>query len=81
MEKSKIEKAEVYILKGMKILDEQKIKPIYALGCSFLGELYADAGQKNQALENLKRAEAMFQEMGMDHRLAHIKKLLETLHN
>jgi tetratricopeptide (TPR) repeat protein len=79
MEKSRIDKAEEYILKGTKILDELKIKPVYTLGYSFLGELYANAGQKEKALENLKKAEAMYQEMGMNHRLARTKKLLETL--
>ncbi len=79
VEKSQIDKAEGYILKGMKILDELKIKPYYTRGYFYLGELYADAGQKEKALENLKKAEAMFQEMGMDYYLARTKKLLETL--
>ena len=79
MEKSQIDKAEEYILQGKKILDELKTKPFYALGYLFLGELYANAGQKDRALENLKKAETMYQEMGMDHQLARTKKLLETL--
>lgn len=79
MEKSRIDKAEEYILKGMKILDELKIKPVYTLGYSFLGELYAEAGQKEKALENLKKAETMYQEMGMDYWLARTKKLLEMI--
>ncbi len=33
----------------------------------FLGELYAHGGQKEKALENLKKAETMFLEMGMDY--------------
>jgi tetratricopeptide (TPR) repeat protein len=78
-EKLQIDKAEEYILKGMKISDELKTKPNYALGYLFLGELYANAGQKEKALENLKKAEAMFQEMGMNYYLARTKKLLETL--
>jgi hypothetical protein len=63
----------------MTILDELKIKPFYAQGYLFLGELHAGAGQKEKALENLKKAEAMFQEMGMDYWLARTKNLLEMV--
>jgi tetratricopeptide (TPR) repeat protein len=79
MEGSQLCKAEEYILKGMKILEELETKPAYAWGCLFLGELYAHAGQKEKANENLKKAEAMFQEMGMDYLLAQTKKLLEVV--
>ena len=79
IEKSQIDKAEEYILTGMKILDELKIKPYYTRGYFYLGELYANAGQKERALEALKKAEAMFQEMGMSYDLARTKKLLETV--
>ena len=69
-------KAEEYILQGIKILDELKIKPFSALGYLFLGELHADRGQREKALENLKRAERMFQEMGMDYWLAKTQEIL-----
>ena len=78
-EGSQLEKAEKHILQGMKILDELKTKPHYAMCYFNLGELYADAGQKEKAIENLKKAEAMFQEMGMDYWLARTKKLLEMV--
>jgi tetratricopeptide (TPR) repeat protein len=79
MEGSQLCKAEEYILKGMKILDELETKPTYAQGSFFLGKLYADAGQKEKAIENLKKTEAMYQEMGMDYWLARTKKLLEVV--
>jgi tetratricopeptide (TPR) repeat protein len=79
MEGSQLHKAEEHILKGMKILDELETKPAYAQGYINLGELYADAGQKEKALENLKKAERMFQEMGMDYWFARTKKLLEMV--
>jgi hypothetical protein len=63
----------------MKILDELETKPLYTLGYIFLGELYAGVGQKEKALENLKKAEVMFQEMGMDYWLARTRKLLEKV--
>jgi tetratricopeptide (TPR) repeat protein len=79
MEGSQLDKAEEHILKGMKILDELKIKPDYAQSYLFLGELYADAGQKEKAIDNLKKAEAMYQEMGMDYWLARTRKFLEMV--
>jgi len=79
IEKSQIDKAEEHILKGMKTLDELEIKSNYSEGLFFLGELYANAGQKEKALENLKKAEALFQEMGMDYWLARTKKLLDMV--
>ena len=51
MEKSQIDKAEEYILQGMKILDELKIKTNLRFGYLFLGELYADAGKKKKPLK------------------------------
>lgn len=79
MEGSQLRKAEEHLLKGMKILDELETKPACAQSYLFLGELYADAGQKEKAIENLKKAEAMYQEMGMDYWLARTKELLEKI--
>jgi tetratricopeptide (TPR) repeat protein len=79
IEGSQLRKAEEHILKGMKIMDELEMKPFYAQGYLNLGELYADARQKEKALENLKKAEAMYQEMGMDYWLAQTRKLLEMV--
>jgi tetratricopeptide (TPR) repeat protein len=79
MEESQIDKAEEYILQGMKVLDDLETKPAYAVGCLTLGELYLDAGRKEKALENLKKAGAMFQKMGMDYYLTRTTKLLESL--
>jgi tetratricopeptide (TPR) repeat protein len=75
----RIDEAEKYILRGRKILDELETKPACAQSYLFLGELYADAGQKEKALENLMKAEKMFQEMGMDYWLAWTKNLLEMI--
>jgi tetratricopeptide (TPR) repeat protein len=79
MEDSQIDKAEEYILQGMKMLDDLETKPAYAVGCLNLGELYANAGQKEKALENLRKAESMFQEMGMDYWLVETRKVLAEL--
>jgi len=72
-------KAEEYILQGMGICDELKLKPYRSIAHLFLGELYADMGQREKALEALKKAQGMLQEMGMDYWLARTDKALEKL--
>ena len=76
---SQIDKAEESILKGMNILEELRLKPYCPLGYLFLGEVYADTGQKDKALENLKKSEGMFKEMGMDYWLAKTREMLKRL--
>ena len=78
-ETPQINKAEECILQGMKIADELKAKPFHAKGHLFLGELYADAGQKERAIESLNNAEPMFQEMGMQYWLDRTRTLLERV--
>jgi tetratricopeptide (TPR) repeat protein len=76
---SQNDKAGECILQGIKILDELKLKPNCSIGYFFLGELYANRGQPDKALENLKKAEGMFQEMGMDYWLTKTRGLLGRL--
>jgi len=59
--------AEDCILQGIRMLEELKLRPHQAEGYLFLGELYADSGWKEKALEALKKAEAEFKDMGMDY--------------
>lgn len=44
-----------------------------------LGESYTDTGQKEKALENLKKAEAEFRDMGMDYYLRRTQEVLERV--
>ena len=76
---SQTDKAEECILKGIKILDEMKIKPWCSEGYLYLGEFYIDTGQKEKAMENLKKAEGMFREMGMDYWLAKAQEVFRRL--
>jgi class 3 adenylate cyclase/tetratricopeptide (TPR) repeat protein len=71
-------KAEEYILKGIKILEELGVKPWASQGYLFLGELYADAGQKEKAMEHFKKAEERFQEMGMHYWLVRTQEFLQS---
>ncbi|GAF90894.1 unnamed protein product, partial [marine sediment metagenome] len=79
MGKSEGVKAEKSILRGIKILDELKLRPSSSLGYLFLGELYADTGKKEKALETLKKAEGAFREMGMDYWLRRTQEVLERV--
>jgi DNA-binding NarL/FixJ family response regulator/tetratricopeptide (TPR) repeat protein len=73
------EEAEASILHGIRIAEEWKLKPWYAMGYSFLGELQADNRQQEKALENLSKAKDLFQEMGMDYWLRKNQAVLDRL--
>ena len=76
---SQIEKTGEYIRLGIVLLEKLNIIPHYSQGYFYLGQFYANTGQKEKALENLKNAEEMFQEMGMDYWLAKTKEFLDKL--
>jgi tetratricopeptide (TPR) repeat protein len=77
--KSEGSKVRQHIYEGIKVLDELRLKPFSAQGYLFLGELYGDAGKREKALENLQKAEKMFQEMEMDYWLGMTRGILERL--
>ena len=76
---SRHDKAAEHILKGIKILDELKIKPLGAKGHLYLGELYANTGNREDALNSLRKAESMFQEIGMDYYLSKTQEIISSL--
>jgi tetratricopeptide (TPR) repeat protein len=76
---SQIEKAGEYMRLGIALLEKLNIIPHYSQGYLYLGQFYANTGQKEKALENLKNAEEIFQEMGMDYWLAKTKEFLDKL--
>jgi len=78
-DKSRLAEAEGYILRGMKIVNEFKLRPLYAHGCLYLGELYTHTGRREKALETLQKAEAMYREMGMDYWLRRTQEILAKL--
>ena len=49
------------------------------LGYMFLGEVYAGSGRQKEALEHLKKAEALFEKMGMDFWLGKTREILAKL--
>jgi tetratricopeptide (TPR) repeat protein len=79
VDKTRAGKGESDIIHGIGVLTKLKMKPFYAQGHLFLGELYADVAQEEKALQNLNKAEAMFQEMGMDYWLTKTQRVQEKL--
>ena len=79
IDKSQLAQGEQYISRGMKILDEMKARISYLQGYLFLGQLYADVGKREKAVESLKKAETEFSEMGMDYWLRRTQEVLEKL--
>ena len=74
-----INKAEKCILKAIEIYKELKTKAYYSLGYLYLGQLYRNAGKKEKAINNLKKAEGMFRKMGMDYWLGKTREVLGGL--
>jgi tetratricopeptide (TPR) repeat protein len=58
-----IEDAEHQIRHGISILEDCKLKAWSSIGYLHLGEFFANAGRKEEALESLKKAESLYQEM------------------
>jgi hypothetical protein len=61
------------------LLEELGQPLFYCWGYLCLGEVYADAGRPEEALENLKKAEGMYREMGMDYWLGKAQEALARL--
>ncbi len=78
-QKMLLNEAEESIRHGIKIADELKLTTVEAFGYKSLGELFADAGQRAKALENLKKAESMYLEMGLDPRSYWLVRTQEVL--
>jgi tetratricopeptide (TPR) repeat protein len=78
-DRKNFEEAREYLLQGMNMLDKLQIKPRHTVGLLYLGKLHADAGQREAAIENLKKAEALFREMGMDYWLTKAQEDLAAL--
>jgi hypothetical protein len=74
-----IETAEQQILQGISLLEELKLPCFSGYGYLWQGEVYAESGRREEALENLKKAEGMFREMGMDYWLAKAQAALARL--
>jgi class 3 adenylate cyclase/tetratricopeptide (TPR) repeat protein len=72
-------KAEATMLEGIDILTQLGMKPYCAQGYLYLGELYSGTGRTPVATNNLKKAERMFRQMGMDYWLRKTEGALSRL--
>jgi tetratricopeptide (TPR) repeat protein len=78
-EPGQIEEAEQQILQGINIADELGLPVLSGPGYLFLGQAYGESGRRQEALENLKKAESMHREMGMDYWLNKAQEALARL--
>jgi len=67
------------IRQGISICEEKGYRLLLAEGHSMPGELSADAGRREEALENLKKAEEVGLEMGMGYWLTRTQEALARL--
>jgi len=74
-----IEAAKGQIRQGICLLEELGMLPYSGWGYLCLGEVYAESGRKEEAMTNLKKAETMFREMGMDYWLGQAQEALTRL--
>lgn len=72
----RMSEAEEVFSKGFELLRGLGLHAFYSLGRLFLGEFYLNVGEREKAVEQLKQAEGMFQETGMDYWLDRTRTLL-----
>jgi tetratricopeptide (TPR) repeat protein len=66
-EKAQYRDGEKFILEGYEILKELGVRPAMAQGHLNLGELYRNSGEEFRAVEQIRKAKSMFEEMEMDY--------------
>ena len=66
-EKAQYREGEQLTLEGYDILKDLCVRPAMAQGHLNLGELYRNSGEGSKAVEELRKAKSMFEEMEMDY--------------
>ncbi|MDT8272044.1 MAG: adenylate/guanylate cyclase domain-containing protein [Desulfomonilia bacterium] len=78
-EPTSIDEAQHYIQQGITLCEELKLKPLAMMGYLFLGELLVDADRREEARDNLKKAETLCQEMDVSPQSYWLKRTREAL--
>jgi len=79
MDPASLEIGEKYLLEGINIIKEMKLRPNYSGGYLFLGEMYTDAGRIDEARKYLEKAKNNFKAMGLDFWLNRTQAVLARL--
>jgi len=74
-----VEVAEAYIRQGISLANELQTKPIVAQGYLFLGEVFEIAGRKEKAMENLRKSEGLYQDLGVSPKSYWLTRIREAL--
>lgn len=73
---TQIEDEKQQILQGISLLEELGLPPFFGVGYMFLGEVHAASGRQEETLAMLKKAEALFEKMGMNYWLGKMREVL-----
>jgi tetratricopeptide (TPR) repeat protein len=76
---SAADEAEASMKAGIQILESLKVSPWYSQGYLHLGRLYAARDRKDAAREWLRKADANFRRMGMNHWVGRTEEVLESV--
>ena len=74
-EPAELNKAEEYIMKGINMAAELKIRPCLSRGYLYLGELYNHIGRNDEASKYIEKARSMFKEMDLQWDLDELDKI------
>ena len=78
-EPAQVEIAEQHLRHAISLAVEMNAKPVAAQGYLFLGEIFDIAGRRHEALENLRKAEKMYLEMGVPPNSCWLTRIQEAL--
>ena len=78
-EPAQVEIAEQHLRHAISLAVEMHAKPVAAQGYLFLGEIFDIAGRRHEALENLRKAEKMYLEMGVPPNSYWLTRIQEAL--
>ena len=79
MDPTCIDEAQHQIRDGITIVEELRQRAVSTMGYLLSGELFADTGKKEEALENLKKAEGLYLEMKVTPKSYWLKRTQEAL--
>ncbi|HME45218.1 MAG TPA: adenylate/guanylate cyclase domain-containing protein [Syntrophorhabdales bacterium] len=76
---TQLREAEDHVLQGIHLLDDLKVKPQVGIAHLCLADVYAHANEAQKALQSLKIAEVIFEEIGAEYWLAKTRGFLKML--
>jgi class 3 adenylate cyclase/tetratricopeptide (TPR) repeat protein len=79
LDTTRLKEAQDHVLRGIQLLDDLKVRPQVGIAHLCLADVYAHANESRNALQSLKRAEAIFTDTDMEYWLAKTRGFLKML--